>query len=459
MSKIRLFLTVVVLVALALPGHLAAASTVTFTLTIKSAFLRSGPSLSAPRIYSIFRGQSFGVLGRNADGSWLRLDFPSEAWIVTSFGAVKGDVNSLPVLASTGIDAPAPTTPANVSNTAPGGAGKVFFKVTIKSTYVRNAPSLSGQRVFSIFKGQSYRVRAKNADGSWLMIELPSLPTETWVVASYGSVSGDLSEVPISNGVAVSTAPAGPTPTAPVAVVPAGVIPSASSRMRDVYQRGLGLGNNPRAFSKIGDCNSVNPFFLTPFDNPRDYQLSGPYASLQETIATFAGSFSRGSLAAFDGFSAATILDSNWTNRRVCQAGESPLACEYRIHRPSIAIISLGTNSVWQTDADYEASLRRIIEFSLDRGVVPILSTKADDLEGGGRFNQIVARLASEYDLPLWNFQLAVQGLPNFGLKADNFHLTWGAQVFTRPEDLQTGWQFRNLTALQALDAVWRAVR
>ncbi|MBM2851293.1 MAG: hypothetical protein HW418_4235, partial [Anaerolineales bacterium] len=251
-----------------------------------------------------------------------------------------------------------------------------------------------------------------------------------------------------------------PAPTVAAASVPApGTIISLGSRARDIYQYGLSVGNNPRRFSKIGDCNSVNPFFLAPFDNPSDYRLGGPYVSLQETIRNFAGSFSRESVAAHDGFSAATVLDPAWADRRVCKSGESPVACEYRLNRPSLAVISLGTNSVWQTDADYEAGLRRIIQFLLDRGVVPILSTKADNLEGDGRFNSIVVRLAGEYDVPLWNFQLAVQGLPNSGLTEDNFHLVWGSAIFNSPNDLQTGWQWRNLTALQALDAVWRAVR
>jgi hypothetical protein len=244
------------------------------------------------------------------------------------------------------------------------------------------------------------------------------------------------------------------------ASVPApGTIISLGSRARDIYQYGLSAGNNPRRFSKIGDCNSVNPFFLTPFDNLRDYRLGGPYVSLQETIRNFAGSFSRESVAAHDGFSAATVLDPAWADRRVCQSGESPVACEYRLNRPSLAVIGLGTNSVWQTDADYEAGLRRIVQFLLDRGVVPILSTKADNLEGDGRFNSIVVRLAGEYDVPLWNFRGAVQGLPNSGLTEDNFHLVWGPSTFTSPPDVQTGWQWRNLTALQALDTVWRAVR
>jgi hypothetical protein len=39
------------------------------------------------------------------------------------------------------------------------------------------------------------------------------------------------------------------------------VIPaSISDRVRAIYQRGLEMGNNPPAFSKVGDCQSTNPF-------------------------------------------------------------------------------------------------------------------------------------------------------------------------------------------------------
>jgi hypothetical protein len=103
--------------------------------------------------------------------------------------------------------------------------------------------------------------------------------------------------------------------------------------------------------------------------------------------------------------------------------------------------------------------LRAVIQAALDRGIVPILSTKADNLEGDDHMNAIVVRLAAEYDIPLWNFALAARALPDHGLAADGFHLTWGPQVFEDPQALTTGWQWRNLTALQALDAVWRAVR
>jgi len=231
------------------------------------------------------------------------------------------------------------------------------------------------------------------------------------------------------------------------------------SRARAIYQHGLQLGNDPRVFSRVGDCNSAAPDFLGVFDNPQSYRLGGAFASLDGAIANFAGSFARPSQAAVAGFSAAAVLDPAWADPGLCRAGESPLACEYRLTRPSIAFIILGTNSTWQSPADYEQDLRIIIQYLLDRGVVPILSTKADNLERDDHMNAIVLRLAAEYDLPLWQFAAAARRLPDSGLEADRYHLTWGPQIFDDAQSLSFGWQWRNLTGLQALDAVWHAVR
>jgi hypothetical protein len=235
------------------------------------------------------------------------------------------------------------------------------------------------------------------------------------------------------------------------------VLPSVSETAREIYQRGLAQGNNPNAFSKIGDCNSASALFLAAFDAPRSYRLGVEYARLQTTIDQFAGSWSRDSLAANNGFGTSAMFSPLKADRRQCQPGEGPLACELRLHRPSFAIISLGTNGAWQTDDEFEEGLRLVIEATIDAGTVPILSTKADDLEGGGRFNFIIARLAAEYDVPLWNFWLAASALPSFGLQ-ETYHLRASPAHFDDPTTLRTGWGVRNLTALQALDSVMRGV-
>jgi hypothetical protein len=226
---------------------------------------------------------------------------------------------------------------------------------------------------------------------------------------------------------------------------------------RSIYARGQKAGNNPNAFSKVGDCESRTQWFLSDFDsNPPLYTL-GPYTNLQPVIDHFSGSYKRLSLASLPGFTAASELTPLWADPKQCNSNESPLSCEYRLQHPAFALIMLGTNDVPHIDK-FEPDMRAIIEFTIDQGIVPILATKADDLEGNNRINATIAELANEYDIPLWNFWRAVQDLPNGGLQSDNAHLTFGTNHFDNVTSLQTAWPVRNLTALQALDAVWRGV-
>ncbi len=68
-----------------------------------------------------------------------------------------------------------------------------------------------------------------------------------------------------------------------------------SDRARQVFQKGLELGNSPAVFSRIGDCASAAPGFLTGFYD--EYTL-GDYAYLQPAVDYFHDSFKRPSLAA-----------------------------------------------------------------------------------------------------------------------------------------------------------------
>ena len=241
------------------------------------------------------------------------------------------------------------------------------------------------------------------------------------------------------------------------------VVPlTISDRARQIYQLGLLMGNDPNAFSKIGDCHSTNPYFLADFDLGSDVYHLGEYAYLQPTIDYFNGSFGRTSLAAKQGMSTAGELAPLWADWKQCSHNETPLDCEFRKHHPSFAIISLGTNEAYDVKLDrstFEGRLRRIIEHAIDQGVVPILSTKADNDEGDHYINHVTSKLALEYELPLWNFWKAVQPLPRHGMRNPD-HLTSAPTKsytdFSRSEYLEYGMQIRNLTALQVLDMVRR---
>jgi hypothetical protein len=235
------------------------------------------------------------------------------------------------------------------------------------------------------------------------------------------------------------------------------VIPRVSEAARGVYQRGQGDGNNSRALSKIGDGEISTEWFLTAFDLGEPYYDLGSYQDLRPVIEHFAGSFGRMGMAARRGFNTHKILDPSMSDATLCAAGESPLTCELRLHRPAFAMVSLGTNQVWKPD-EFESGMRQILDILLSQNVVPILSTKGDNLEGDHRINRTIVCLAQEYDLPLWNFWVAIQLLPNHGLQPDLEHLTYGKTDFDDMDAMQSAWAVRNLTALQVLDAVWKGV-
>jgi hypothetical protein len=228
------------------------------------------------------------------------------------------------------------------------------------------------------------------------------------------------------------------------------VVPQATGRAIDIYRAGLAMGNNPRAFSKIGDCQNIKAAFMGFFDIPDRYYLGTDYQYLQETIDNFSGYFNTDGQAVKGGFNAATVLSPMWANPAICQPGENSLECELRVTKPSIVFISF---EVWwegRTTETYEKYMRQVIETVIAHGAVPILATKADNVEGDQSLNLATARMAYEYDLPLWNFWLAVQSLPNHGMdtiRNDGFHIS------------TDGWNKRSFTGLQALDSVWHGVR
>jgi hypothetical protein len=235
------------------------------------------------------------------------------------------------------------------------------------------------------------------------------------------------------------------------------IIPEVTDTARKLFQQGIVEGNDPHAFSKIGDGEISTEWFLADFD--LGYYKLGDYQNLQAAIENFHGSFSRIGIASHRGFNTNLILDPSANDPTLCSSNESPLECEMRIHQPSIVILSLGTNQVHRPE-EFESGMRQILQILLSNHVLPILSTKGDNLEGDEIINRAIACLAQEYQIPLWNFWAAIQPLPDHGLQPDLEHLTYyGSNDFMNPRAMQSAWTVRNLTALQVLDAVWQGVK
>jgi hypothetical protein len=242
-----------------------------------------------------------------------------------------------------------------------------------------------------------------------------------------------------------------PTPTASPRLMPKywrewPVVPTLSARTWQVYQKGLELGNNPHAFSRVGDCQSVPEIFLGLYDDKERYWLGSDYKYLQETIDQFSGSFSRQSMAAKDGFGVASVLSPLRANPEACKPDESPIQCEFRIQKPVLVFVAMGTNWAPGAEITFEKYLRQIVDFSIEHGAIPILVTKADNIEKDYKLNDAIARVAYDYDMPLFNAWRALQFLHNHGLEDNGIYLTVDA------------WNVRDYTGLQTLDSIWRGL-
>ncbi len=277
---------------------------------------------------------------------------------------------------------------------------------------------------------------------------LPS-PTQPAVLSTAEPVNPI---TPTVTQVIVPTLTPGPSPTPENGLTSKGwgqasIIPEVSTRAKNIYQRGLLMGNDSHHYSVAGDCQSVPEVFLGIFEGDR-YRLSEQDQPLAETIANFKGQFSRDGVAVKRGFGITSILDPTWSEPGICQPDEMPLECEFRVNKPSILFINMGTNWKNSTAEAYEKYLREVVDYSIEHGVLPILSSKLDNVEGDHSINVVTASVAHDYDVPYWNLWLAADGLPNHGLDSDpEKYFSVDAQYL------------REISGLRALNAVWRGAR
>ena len=230
---------------------------------------------------------------------------------------------------------------------------------------------------------------------------------------------------------------------------------SVQIHVQEIYAHGQTVGRNPHAFSKLGDSTIENPHFLDRFDTGT-YNL-GLYQHLEPTVQHYAGSYSRRSIAVRRSLHSWSVFDPLWADGRFCLPNENILACELRVHNPSAIFIRLGANDVGVPDS-FESNMRRIVEYCIENGVIPLLGTKADRNEGAGNINNdIVRQIAEDYQVPLWDFDLVAATLPGRGLGRDNVHMTTFFEYdYTLATAFERGYGVHNLLALLTLDAVRR---
>lgn len=401
------------------------------------------------------------ILGRSDDGQWIeiRLDDSTEGWVRAANVNSDVSMSGLPITGYVPQDTPTPSPDAIVRDDAAG-------------LRLRTQPNTESSVLTNMDAGAVLTVIGRSSDSEWLQVIAPNRQ-RGWAMARFMEVYVDVLRLPVTFGIDPTLRSDDNMPASQLA---GDVIVNITAKAQEIFDRGLTLGNRPNVFSKIGDSLTSATWAFYPIGWGQ--QTLGEYGYLQPVINNFSSeiirdgsnSFANISLAADNAWTTEDLLDPTRGDPNICGVNETPLDCEYRISRPSIALILIGTNDVGTMDsATYRANLEAILDKTIARSVLPVVSTlpERDGYDAQiQEFNDIITQTARQYQIPIWNFNNVLAPLPNRGLDADGLHLSyppgtleqWEAAANFTGDALNYGYNMRNLTALQVLDAIWRQV-
>lgn len=430
--------------------------------------VRSTPSLQGTIISQIPENSPVVIEGRNSIGNWILVhttDGSVRGWVASRYVAFGGDevLPAIPVVDES-LDGPAPDQPLPPAPVDTGYTGTVATVLNVRSGPGTNNPAQTQVR-----PGTQVILEGRNGRGDWILIHTTNEAVRGWVATAYVNLTASLDGVPVVTET-VDDEDAEPVPVIILPPPEHEIITGINDHTRWIFERGLSMGNRPNVFSKVGDSLTDNIFMFSPIGWGH-YHLH-QYTDLQQIIWYFTevnardgNSFTNGSFAARAAWTTSEIFNPAFADPGICLPGETPLVCEYRVVKPSIALILIGTNDMtFLTPSQYRANLNRIVETSIEMGVIPVLSTIPDrfddDVSG---FNNIIRSTARAYNVPVWDLWSALQPLPNRGRGEDDIHLSAPMNdakqvVDFRPENFQYGYTMRNFTALQVLNVLYREV-
>jgi hypothetical protein len=387
----------------------------------------------------------------------------------------------------------------------PPPEGQARVAVNGNGLRLRESPGTAGRVLGGLEALTPLNLLGRTADKVWLEVKVLASQEQGWVMSQWVEAFIPTAELPVTGfpldlptATPVTATPpiasSTPQPTAlgqpsatatsqpstatsiaatlPPPAVSYPYLSNLTTRVRDIYLTGKALGNRANVFSKVGDSITVAPDFLNPIGEGRSvlygYNYLAPaIQNFSAATARTANSFSNVSFAATNGWSAWTVLDLNYIDRTWCFNGETPLACEYRAVKPAMALIMVGTNdAVNSTPEAFRTNLSTIVSYSIQRGVIPVISTIPDrflnDIPGERVFvyNDVIRDVAQTYQVPLWDYWASLQSLPGKGI-GDTVHPSSppnGNAADFSAENLQYGYTVRNLGALHILDILWREV-
>lgn len=160
------------------------------TATVTAYFLnvRSAPNATAPILARISRGETYGVVGRNAFNTWLQLNVNGIIGWVNSSYVTAYNTGGVPITDGSGGTYPTPIPPP------PAGASVTVMTGLLNVRHIPNP--FVGQVLTRIAYGQSYALVGRNADASWLQVNANGIVG--WVNASYVTAY-NLGSVPVTD--------------------------------------------------------------------------------------------------------------------------------------------------------------------------------------------------------------------------------------------------------------------
>ena len=282
-----------------------------------------------------------------------------------------------------------------------------LFEASGPGVHMRAQPSVLANRAAEIPLKTTFALVARTPDSSWVALRGTGNAIAGWVPVGLGQVQGDIGSLPVQPRPQLS-APASTTSSKR----PAWIKPTEHGRQ--LFAQAIAAGRDGRVFTIAGDSNSAWQHNLgTIVSGRRNFSAD---RVLGPIVARFDPSFAWVSVAVGGGFRAADMfLPENAPS--ICRPAEPMFPCELRRSNASVVFIQLGTGDkfVWQ---DFETNTRKMIDHALAHHVLPVLVTKADDLEsihGGAPINFVndtLRRLAAEYKLPLIDFYVGTRSLP-----------------------------------------------
>lgn len=306
-------------------------------------------------------------------------------------------------------------------------------RTTIKrdGVIIRNGPGHTYREVTTLDAGAEVAVLERNHIGNWIRIARAGIPRDRtfqrWVMVGMLELPDDMrfSRIPVNHVLPdVNMDDVDDNGLRRLYGVP--IIPTISPTLHAIYRQGQQLGNDPQTITKVGDSLTADGLYLSLLSTS-DYDL-GPYDYLDAAYLYFHEAVPGSSFAAKKGLNTFSVFDAFLAGSS-CYSGESPLQCEYRYRQPTISFIMFGPNDViiFNVD-DYNQQMRRIVDETLELGIIPVLSTfsfhpEHEQWSKALSYNLVLVQIAEEYDIPLINLWAAARDLPNYGLDADDIHM------------------------------------